>query len=270
MKSIKLYQQNIHKNSDNVTMDCYLAENAEGKTPAIVIFPGGGYYFCSPREAEPIAKAYNSYGYSAFVVWYTIKPNCEVINPLLDAATAVYTVRKNADEYGIDGNKIAVCGFSAGGHLAAHISTCWNSPIIKEKLGINENDAKPNASILCYPVISAVDSPNIGSFKNLFFVEDLKSVDRLLPDVSLENKVDGCTCPAFVWHTADDASVPVQNSLNYCNALARHGIPFELHVFPHGPHGLSLADEATCGENADPYVARWHEFSVKWLKKLWN
>lgn len=270
MTTIKLYNKHVHTADDKITMDCYLCPKQPGldqePSPAVIIFPGGGYSFTSDREAAPIANTFVAAGYSAFVVWYTVAPNCEGINPLLDAAQAVYTVRTRAEEFRIDPKKIAVCGFSAGGHLAGHISTAWNSTIISEKLGIENTLARPDASILCYPVISGIDHPNVESFRMLFG-SDAPSREEL-ESASLEKLVDDRTCPAFVWHTSSDDCVPVENSLLYCAALAAHNIPFELHVFPVGPHGLSLADRQTCPSCYSSYVAKWVQLCLKWCENV--
>lgn len=270
MQKINLYEKHVHTACENVTMDCYICPKYPGfnldPVPAVVIFPGGGYSFCSEREADPIANTFLAAGYSAFVVWYTVAPNCEGVNPLLDAAQAVATVRTHAEEFHVDPDKIAVCGFSAGGHLAAHISTDWKNPIIKEKLGIDNALARPNASILCYPVISGVSHSNAYSFamllgKNNPTVEELEKV-------SLDKLVDDDTCPAFLWHTSTDDCVPVENSMMYCAALASHKIPFELHVFPKGPHGLSLADRQTCPTCFSDYAAKWVQLCLKWFENV--
>ncbi len=270
MERIKLYAKNIHTGCDKVVMECHLPpknpDNPETETPAVIIFPGGGYAFCSEREATPVANVFLAQGYAAFVVRYTLAPECEVYNPLLDAAMAVHTVRTNADEFGVDPNKIAVCGFSAGGHLAAHISTSWNSDIISDRLDITNISARPNATILGYPVISGVDHPNMSSFQKLTGSEN-PSIE-LLESLSADRLVDNLTCPAFVWHTSTDTLVPVRNSLLYCNALAEHDILFELHVFPFGGHGYALANRLTCPGYDSPYITRWVDLCCKWCDNL--
>ena len=272
MERIKLYDRPVHAGSDNVYMDCFLrkrcAELNDSPVPAVVIFPGGGYEMCSDREAEPIADVFLAEGYNVFIIWYTVKPYCETVNPLLDAAQALYTIRRRSDKFNIDTDRIAVCGFSAGGHLAGYISTCWNLPVISEKLGIDSYLAKPNAMILGYPVVTATQPTHMGSFYSLIGTNE--PTEEQLHSLSLENLVSSDTCPAFVWHTSNDDCVAVRNSLLLCNALAAHSIPFELHVFPKGGHGLALANRFTCPtwtEEYDmPYVARWAGFAVKWLE----
>ena len=270
MERIKLYSKGIHTGCDKVVMDCHLPprnpDKPEIKTPAVIIFPGGGYAFCSEREATPVANVFVAQGYAAFVVWYTLAPECEVYNPLLDAAMAVHTVRTRADEFGVSPDRIAVCGFSAGGHLAAHISTSWNSDIISDRLDIESASARPNAAILGYPVISGTDRPNMSSFQKLTGSE--KPSRELLESLSADRLVNDLTCPAFVWHTSADELVPVRSSLLYCDALAEHGIPFELHVFPSGGHGYALADRLTCPGYNSPYIAEWVGLCRRWCDNL--
>ena len=242
--------------------------NGAGKG-TVLIFPGGGYNFVSPREARFVADAYNKEGYNAFVLLYTTRETCGHEDPLLtkplsEAAWAIAHIRENAAKYSIDPDKIAVCGFSAGGHLAASLGNYWDKPMFfgGEK---TPEMYKPNALILCYPVISAGEYRHGGSIKNLAGVE----TGEAAAPWSMENHISGNTPPAFIWHTAADEPVPVQNSLLFANGLSKHKIPFEMHIFPYGAHGLSLAtpEVAELKENrlADPHVAKWHSLSVDWL-----
>ena len=237
--------------------------------PAMIVFPGGGYEFLSDREAYPIADHFSAYGCVSFILRYAIKPYCGEINPLLDAASAIVYLRTHAAEYGIDPHKIAVIGFSAGGHLAGYISTRYNDERVLEKLGIEKDAARPDASILCYPVVTAVRATHRLSFINLYGRSEDVFTQEELERVSLELQVTDQTPPAFIWTTADDGCVPSQNSLLYANALNEHGVPYELHVFPSGAHGLSFATRHTAPMNniyyIMPYVARWAEMADRWL-----
>ena len=136
--------------------------------PAVIVFPGGGYEFLSDREAYPVADLFSSHGCVSFILRYAIKPYCGEINPLLDAARAIIYLREHAEEYRIDPQKIAVCGFSAGGHLAGYISTRCDDERVLALLGARKGDARPNASILCYPVVTSVKAAHRHSFINLF------------------------------------------------------------------------------------------------------
>ncbi|MDL2287315.1 alpha/beta hydrolase [Eubacteriales bacterium OttesenSCG-928-G02] len=273
MEEIKLYSEKIYNGCEKVVMQCYVQKPSKELTmpprPVVLIFPGGGYSYTSDREAEPIANAYLAAGYTAFVLRYSVGEHAVDSQPLLDAALAIATIRSNAEKYHIDPDKIAVCGFSAGGHLAAFISTQWHSEIIKEKLNIENIQAKPNAMILCYPVISGITSPNVHSFLNL---TGQNSNEENSIKYSIENHVDERTCPAFVWHTSDDTTVNVKNSMVLGQALSDHNILFEMHIFPTGAHGLSACTRETAANGNDiyisPYIGRWIGWSVKWLNNL--
>ena len=239
--------------------------------PAVVIFPGGGYDYTSDREAEPVANAYLAAGYSAFVVRYAVGADAKHPHPLLDAAAALALVRARAEEFHIDPQKVAVCGFSAGGHLAAHIGTQWHLPLLRETLGGESADFRPDAMVLCYPVISGIRSPHLHSFLNLTGPDPAQET---LARLSCEESVDDRTPPAFLWHTANDTCVPVENSLVMAGALAKAGVPVELHVFPNGLHGLSVCTyETAAGGSEDrvyPYVARWVPWSVRFLENVFR
>ena len=238
--------------------------------PAVIVCPGGGYEFLSDREAYPVADLFSSHGCVSFILRYAIKPYCGEINPLLDAASAIIYLRKNAEKYRIDPHKIAVCGFSAGGHLTGYISTCYDDERVLKKLGCKKGDARPDASILCYPVVTAVKAAHRLSFINLYSKDSDTFTQEELERVSLELRVTKDTPPAFIWTTSDDPLVPSGNALLYAQALNDNGVPYELHVFPKGAHGLAMSDRGTCPpglENAYvlPYVARWTEWAAAWL-----
>lgn len=232
---------------------------------AILICPGGGYGFTSEREAEPIAMQFNAAGFHAFVVYYSVAPRKHP-QPLLDVSRAMCILRENAKYWNIDENKIAVCGFSAGGHLAASLGVHWQQPYLLEAAGIEKDMNRPNALILCYAVLSTGEYGHQGSFINLL---GENASAGALHHMSLEHQVSEATPPAFLWHTFDDAVVPVENSLLFAQSLRRYNIPFEMHIYPHGFHGLSLATEET-GEDGmiDPHAATWVALCVQWLKGL--
>jgi len=235
------------------------------KRPAVLVLPGGGYAFTSPREAEPIALQFNEAGYHAFVLDYSVAP-AKHPQPLLDASRAMCIIRENAEEWGIYPDKIAVCGFSAGGHLAASLGVHWDKKYLGNVEGIEIGKNRPDALILCYPVITSGRYAHRGSFKNLLG-ENPDS--DLLYEMSLEHHVSEKTPPAFIWHTFADAGVPVENSLLFAQALREKNIPFELHIYPEGVHGLSLATEETANGRSDlvsPHVAGWIKLCKEWLR----
>lgn len=247
----------------------YLPDRISGvpyceKRPSVVIFPGGGYDHCSEREGEPIALQYLAEGFAAFAVTYTC--NARFPAALMDAAYTFYKIRMRAEEFGIDPNKIAVLGCSAGGHIAGCLATMWNDNMLIKTIGCSPEDLRPNAAVLCYPVISGVTSPHEGSFKVLLG-EDASRSD--LSRLSLENRVTPKTPPIFLWHTANDNSVSAHNSLVMAKACISNKIPVELHMFDDGPHGLSTCDKSVArDENAiRPACRRWIKLSVEFLNK---
>ena len=275
MTEIRLHSKPVYEGCEKTVVQCYVQARSKELTmpprPAVVIFPGGGYDYTSDREAEPVANAYLAAGYSAFVVRYAVGVDAKHPHPLLDAAAAVALLRARAEEFYIDPHKIAVCGFSAGGHLAAHIGTQWHLPLLRETLGGESADFRPDAMVLCYPVISGIRSPHLHSFLNLTGPDPAQET---LARLSCEESVDGRTPPAFLWHTANDTCVPVENSLVMAGALAKAGVPVELHVFPNGLHGLSVCTyETAAGGSEDrvyPYVARWVPWSVRFLENVFR
>jgi len=247
------------------TLTAYLLDgnpNKEEIRPAILVIPGGGYGCVSSGEGERVALFYNAAGFHAFVLDYCVAPHRHPL-PIMNVAKSIELMRENAGEWSIDPGQIAVCGFSAGGHLAASISTMWND---EELFGGDEEKNllhKPNASILAYPVITCGEFAHKGSFKNLTGSEE---ENELWKRLSLEYRVDKNTPPAFLWHTYGDTCVPMENSMLYASALRQYAIPFELHVYPYGPHGMSRVSDETYWML--PKFTRkypWMEFSVEWL-----
>ncbi|MBR4305697.1 MAG: alpha/beta hydrolase [Ruminiclostridium sp.] len=263
---IKTYYLNEER---TVYLKAYMLDDVDGlpfckKRPAMLIFPGGGYEFCSEREAEPIAMHYLAEGYNAFILNYSCKSRYP--SALHNAAYAMLKLRQRSEEFGIDPEKIAVWGASAGGHLAASMATMWGDPAIYKPLSCNPEDIRPNAAILCYPVISGVVNPHQGSFNVL--LGEGASRDEL-SRLSIENRVTPKTPPVFLWCTANDETVPAQNSLVMAKACVSNKVPCELHMFTEGPHGLSTCDKVT-GWDESYYLddcRQWIDMSVRFLKK---
>lgn len=199
---------------------------------AIIIFAGGGYHKRSSHEGPGYAEFLAKAGIHAFVVEYRIGSEGHRHPAMLeDALAAINTIRTQAAEFGIHSGKIGVMGSSAGGHLAAHALTCWHQYP-------SEISLRPDFGILCYPVITAnPDHAHAGSFKNL--LGDAPS-NAQVTEVSLEKQVSAQTPPCFLWHTGEDKPVPMENSLLFAQALRRYDIPFEMHIYPDGEHGLGL------------------------------
>jgi acetyl esterase/lipase len=230
--------------SCNVTLTAYICDQSKEMEnmdvrPAMLIFPGGGYRFCSDREAEPIALSYNAAGYNAFVLKYSLNADAEFPKPLQDAEKAMETIIENSDKWHIDPERIAVIGFSAGGHLATTLGTMGK--------------IKPKALVLGYP--------------HIFRYEYNESLPSTNEHVS-EN-----TPPCFIFHTYEDTIVPVEHSLVFAKALSDYEVPFEMHIFPKGSHGLSLANRVTANryrQNVNPDFAKWFELSLNWLDKIFD
>lgn len=264
--TVKTFSINAEKTA---YVKAYLPESISGyefteKRPSVVIFPGGGYGHVSEREGEPIAFQYLAAGYTAFVVTYSV--NARFPAPLIDAAYTFSKIRARAEEFNIDPDKIAVLGCSAGGHLAGCLATMWNDNFVVKTLGCSPDDLRPNAAVLCYPVISGVTAPHEESFRILLGDEpDRSDLSRL----SLENRVTPKTPPIFIWCTANDESVSAHNSLVMAKACISNKIPVELHMFDEGPHGISICDKSV-GKDENfwrPTVRRWIPLSIEFLNK---
>jgi acetyl esterase/lipase len=248
------------------TLDTYVLDGAKTRG-AVLIFPGGGYRYTSPREGEPIALRFNAAGFHAFVLHYSVEPT-RYPQSLLDAARALKLLRENAAEWRIAPGEIAVCGFSAGGHLAACLGAMGDSGFLRSSPGIGSSAERPDALILCYPVISSGEFAHRGSFESLL---GPSASPELLEELSIEKRIDGRFPPSFLWHTFDDGAVPLENSLHLALALREKGVHFEYHVYPGEKHGLSLATRETDddGRGDLPHVASWMGLCVEWLELLW-
>lgn len=253
------------------TLECHSPapneEMGKRRKGAVIICPGGGYDYCSEREATPVAYRFAGAGYAAFVLRYSCYEK-KFPTALLECAAAVKYVRENAEELDIDPDKIFVMGFSAGGHLAASMANLWNSSVLSDTLGCDSELLKVNGSILCYPVIlSDPELTHEGSISNLLLHKD----DPELRDyLSMDKRIGAQTPPTFLWHCSDDGCVPVENSLYYMNELSKNNIPFEAHIYPSGGHGLSLCDKsvATWEGHIQPIPATWVAHCVDWLGEM--
>lgn len=239
------------------------------RRPLVLLCPGGGYGRTSDREAEPIALQFLAMGYHAAVLRYSCAP-ARYPTALLELASAMALVREKAGEWRVDADKIVVQGCSAGGHLAASLGMFWSEDFLAERIGLRKTQQhllRPNGMILCYPVITSGEFAHKGSFENLLG----EKLEMLAEKMSLENQVNDKTPKAFIWHTFEDGSVPVENSLLLVRALRRAAIPTEFHMYPKGAHGLALAThltETSDGRAVQEECSTWVELADTWLKHL--
>lgn len=242
-------------------LTAYIPENKKIDS-AIVICPGGGYEHRAEHEGKGYAEFFAKNGYTAFVLDYRVSPHRFPL-PLLDARRAIRTVRFYAEKYGIDKNKVAIMGSSAGGHLAALTSTYYEPIEFEEIDEIDKEDFVPNAQILCYPVIKLLgrEVAHLGSGKNLLGDKLAEMGEMLSPDLIATEKAP----KAFIWHTFSDGGVNVINSLDYARRLREVGGSVECHIFPEGSHGLGLA---TADNDIARHVSQWSTLLLNWLKVI--
>ncbi|MGC9468000.1 MAG: alpha/beta hydrolase [Anaerolineae bacterium] len=265
------------------------------KRPAVLICPGGAYLSCSDREAEPVALRFAAMGYHAFVLRYSTysegQPGLDYLNsdmaanpksvypaPMRDIGKAFLTIRGRADEWLVDMDKIALCGFSAGAHNCAMYAVNWRDPVIGEFFGEAPAAFKPAAAILAYGLgdyhlmVEEMDEPwaqQVSEAATVALLGTKSPTEEQLDAVSPALHVTQEMPPTFLWATATDALVPVENTIRMADALARARVPFEVHIFEEGEHGLSLADQSTASSRmqVDADVSKWVELVEAWLQK---
>jgi acetyl esterase/lipase len=232
----------------------------ESPRPAVVICPGGGYNCLSiDKEGYQVARWFNALGVHAWILKYRLK-EFGYPAPLRDVTRAIRHLRAHADSLGIRPEAIGVLGFSAGGHVAAMASTLFDSPDARTGDPLDQVSARPDFSVLAYPVITLHDPfAHQGSRTNLLGENpDPERLHRL----SLENAVSNATPPTFLMHSAEDPAVPVENALQYARALSRHKVPFSLHVYPAGPHGTGMLPGFGTLSSWPTALAAWLEETV--------
>lgn len=265
---------NLNDGCGEAYIDTYIADKVDGyERKAILVIPGGGYgCVCSEREGEPIALAFLSHGYNAFVLKYSVSSDSDKAFPtqLIQASAAIKHIKDNADRYGINPDKVFAVGFSAGGHLAGSLGTMWHKDEIRDVIDMPFGYNKPTGVMLIYPVISADEKfGHLPSFKNLLRCEN--PTPEQLAMCSIEKNVDDKSSPAFILHTVNDEVVNVKNSLAVASAYSDAGVSFEMHIYPDAPHGVALGNDITkCGVEKwnNPQIAKWIENAAAWADNL--
>ena len=242
---------------EGYVLDCEVLYGQQRKRPAVIVCPGGGYVYCSPREGEPVALRYVAQGYHAFILRYSVGRDAAGFAPLQQISWAVGLLREHAEEWNVDPERIATCGFSAGGHVA----------LAAGLLG----EHKPNAMILGYPAVNLPNYPGVNFMLKLLTGKESVS-DEDAAYFSLENHITKDAPPVFIAATAEDM-LTAFGALPVAQAYSRLGKPYELHIFQHGPHGYSLADETSADgskQMLNPAFAQWHSLSMAWLHRIFG
>lgn len=253
-------------------LTAYILEPVEGitdkKRPAVVLCPGSGYRKLSDREDQPVAMKYLAAGFHVFVLHYSLAPDV-FPRAFMEMALSVSLVRKHADEWHVDPNRIIASGFSAGGHVACGLGVFWDKEWLYKPLALSPEEIRPDGLLLCYPVITSGEYCHKGSFECLLGSEASQKDTELRRLVSLEYQVGTQVPKTFLWHTWTDQSVPVENSLLLLQALRKAGVNVEAHLYPVGPHGIALGTEETQGDDKkylEPYCDSWMELAVRWIE----
>lgn len=272
--------------NDSAFFDTYFLNNSQEynvnkKRPLVVVCPGGGYAFTSDREAEPIALKFNSMGLHSVVLWYTTGDQLPGIpgNALQELAKTIKYIRHHAEEWFIDANKIIICGFSAGGHLALNMAVNWSSPKLANSVSASNDELKVNLAILGYPATymkNSFQNDDLGFGSNII-KNPLTANERWFgnknpnqSDIDEFNtllNVNKDTPPMFIWHTNEDMLVDVKQSLELAIKLRENSVPFEMLIFEKGEHGLALADRTTARKDShiNSHVYKWFELCQEWL-----
>lgn len=277
----------LRENRPDITLTAYLWESSpalnQQPRPAVLICPGGGYAYVSDREAEPIALRFMAMGYQTFVARYGVHregdEECLYPESIIDVGRAMLLIRTHAQEWRVDASRIALCGFSAGGHNVLMYAKLWDKPVMTGALSCQPDDIRPAACIAGYPVTDGSivwgevpeDDPIMGVFKGY-------AVAIMGTDHPTEEQIDAASPakgdassmpPTFLWATSEDGLVNVRHTLHMAESLSKAGVPFEVHIFEEGGHGLALADQTTSNHphemNSD--AARWIELCGAWLLK---
>lgn len=229
----------------------------------LLILPGGGYHCLAPAEGEPTALAFAAQGVQTFVYEYPVDPEGQWPESFLKVCEVMQYLRENAGKYGFSEQKLAICGFSAGGHMAGCVVNLFGHEVVK-RAGLVPEKVRPDAGVLCYPVITGTEPfGHRGSFGHLLG-------EREIPEeLNLEKSVPKNAPPVFLWCTGEDDTVPAENSLMYANSLRKMGVPFEFHYFQRGPHAMGVATQDSAFEPmfANAHAAQWVGMCGDWMRE---
>lgn len=244
-----------------IASDVFLETGNAQRYPAMLVIAGGGYGMVSRREADPVAFRFSADGFQTFILDYTVNTPFPV--PLVEAAMAMAYIRENAEKYLVNPQKVCAVGFSAGGHLTGMLATLFAEEAVKEALGAHAKNVRPDAVILSYPVVTCLKKTHGGT------AEVISGGNEALKNaLSIEKRVTENSSPAFIWHTFEDEIVPTENSLQLASAYKKAGVPFELHIFEAGRHGLSVMNGFTEHDLANTKLCarEWMALAVNWLQ----
>ena len=239
------------------SLQLYLVEKSDNPRPIVIIAPGGGYTKLVDSDQDRIALQYNAAGFHAAVLNYSVEPH-HFPEPQQDLMSAIRLVREHAWEWGIMESGIAICGFSAGGHLCASVSTLWH------KLG--DEKCRPDAVILCYAILTS----RLNHCR--MFLKDHVGYDEeeRLKLVSCDEQVSKYTPPTFLYNTFEDKLTNVENVLYYAENLKKHEIPFEMHIFSKGQHGESWCDSTIWATPMRRRDYNYIRISIEWMRELFG
>ncbi len=256
----------LREDDKDVRLETYISKKEgdmqwSGPRDCMLILPGGAYFFLAEREAEPPAKAFLAEGFNCFVLYYSLGEKAKFPRPLQDVSLAIAHIKRNAKKYNINPDRIFVCGFSAGGHLAASAGVFWNRPEAAFE-GMENGENRPCGMVLSYGVVTLGEHTHIESCRYVTGMEEptKEARDYWSPD----KHIDSDTVPAFLWHTQRDNCVDVRNAMQMATALIEKKIPAEIHIYSEGPHGLSVSTMET--GNSNPHVAHWIKDCVEFTK----
>ena len=295
---MKIWKESLYKDNEKVYFQAYLQENfveidPVRKRPLMIVVPGGGYITTSDREAEPVALGWLSWDYHVIVLRYTTEDRGSALYPnsLLDLARLMGIIHENADQWFVDEENIFACGFSAGGHLVLSLAAHWHESWLAEMSNVPNALLKLKGIALGYPMVDYIfqneKAKNTPEFHLIDPVQNASRYDAIeminevsagkdadeerFKEISPDYHISESMVPVFVWGTSTDDFIFVGNTLKLGLALEKHKIPFEMHIFPYGPHGMSMATSASCGPGNgmdDKKVAKWLDMAADFFEGL--